>query len=263
MSDHKMNDEPGQQKEYIDVLIVMDSTGSMQRWINSARDTVLEAFDEIQKKYPESHLRLGLICYRDIGDDERYVLHPFTETIEDVQTLLRKVVAKGGNDSAEDVAGALEHAIEWFRAPHPMCPSPSRTLLFVADAPAHGTRYHPITVGDRYPKGDPDGKEPFDQVQELAMMDVDMTVFRADSSMDMMIEEFGKAYQGTSGLFTVLDVTRQSSPVFTTPFPSPLFSATEMPPPISYNETFRTSTSMSVVQSVEKKRQQKKDSEFK
>jgi hypothetical protein len=203
--------QPGESEVYVDVLIVMDITGSMQSWINSARDTVLGAFDTIQKQYPNSHIRLGLVCYRDIGDDERYVLHPLTENISDVQRVLKEVVAKGGDDAAEDVAGALENVLEIFREPRPSI-SPIRTVLFVTDAPAHGLRYHHITVADRFPKGDPDGREPYDQIRELAEMDVDMTVFRVNSTVDKMIEEFEMAYKNTEGTLTVLDVTKQCSP---------------------------------------------------
>jgi Mg-chelatase subunit ChlD len=92
----------------IDVVIVMDCTGSMQKWINAAKDTVLEAFHNIREKYPESFIRLGLVCYRDIGDYEPFIISPITESIETIQDVLKGVRATGGNDEAEDIAGAFE-----------------------------------------------------------------------------------------------------------------------------------------------------------
>lgn len=199
--------EPGESIEYIDVVIVMDITGSMQKWINSARDTVLEAFANIQKDYPDRRVRLGLVCYRDIGDQERFVLHPLTEDISDVQEKLKGIKASGGEDTSEDVAGALHHAIETFSS----FVSETRICLFVADAPAHGSRYHTTSVSDRYPKGDPDGREPIEQVGELAKMGVDMTLFRIDTNMDKMIEAFAEAYSHHSDAsFVLLDVVKQS-----------------------------------------------------
>lgn len=195
----------------IDIAIVMDCTGSMQTWIDAAKDTAIEAFDEIRKQYTYSTIRLGLICYRDIGDDERFIVSPLTENIESIQEVLKNVRAKGGNDTSEDVAGALEKTIDLFKEGSNEY-NPVRIILLVTDAPAHGLRYHPITVGDRFPNGDPDGKDPYEQVRQLAFMGVDITIFRINDIVNMMIEEFQKAFTGTQSVFTVLDVAKQDKP---------------------------------------------------
>lgn len=193
-------------RNYVDVIIGMDATGSMGGWINAARDTVLEAFEDLRVTYPNSHFRLGVVCYRDYGDQERFVIQPLTSDIPTVQNALRNVAAQGGNDTAEDVAGGMYHILAQFRELNPNSADPTRVLLFVSDAPAHGARYHSPTVGDRYPKGDPDGRDLFDTVRQLAEMGVDMTLFRINSSVDKMIEEFSGAFQGTESMFTLLDI---------------------------------------------------------
>jgi hypothetical protein len=193
----------------IDVIIVMDSTASMQSWINSAKNTLLESFNDIRNKYTESIIRLGLVCYRDIGDDEQYVVAPLTENIESIQGILKDIRAEGGNDTTEDVAGALEKVLELFRE-NQRVTDVVRTVLFVTDAPAHGLRYHTITVGDRFPNGDPSGKDPYNQVRELGNMNVDLTIFRVNSLVDKMIEEFEKAFKGTGGALTILDIENQT-----------------------------------------------------
>lgn len=184
--------EPGSSThtiETIDVIIGMDATGSMSSWIEAARDTVLKAFDDLRETYPNAHFRLGLVCYRDFGDAEQFVTCALTENIQDVQNSLRNVKASGGNDTSEDVAGGLARIVDMFRAP-PQAGGDVRILLFVADAPAHGLRYHAATVSDRYPRGDPEDREPADQMSELARMGVDTTLFRIDKAMDKMIEGF-------------------------------------------------------------------------
>lgn len=193
----------------IDIVIVMDCTGSMQNWIDAAKDTVLDAFSDIHKEYPKSSIRLGLVCYRDIGDEERFIISPLTENIQAIQDVLKNVKASGGNDESEDVAGALEKTIELFREGFSKDYNPVRNILFVTDAPAHGLKYHPITVGDRFPNGDPDGKDPYSQIRELAFMGVDLTIFRVKSIINTMVEEFHKAFIGTQSTFTVLDVAKQ------------------------------------------------------
>jgi len=99
----------------IDVVIVMDCTGSMQSWINSAKDTVLEAFDDIRKQCFDSSIRLGLVCYRDIGDCEHFIVSPLAENIDSIQEVLKGVRATGGNDQAEDVGGALDKVLDLFK----------------------------------------------------------------------------------------------------------------------------------------------------
>lgn len=200
--------EPGanNNESYVDVIIGMDATGSMGGWINAARDTVLQAFTDLRATYPNAHFRLGLVCYRDYGDNERFVVQPLTSDIATVQNALRNVAAVGGSDTAEDVAGGMYNILAQFREPNPDSADPTRVLLFVADAPAHGARYHTPTVGDRYPKGDPDGRDLFDIVRHLAEMGVDMTLFRINASVDKMIEEVASAYNGTDSTFTLLDI---------------------------------------------------------
>lgn len=194
---------------FIDVIIVIDSTGSMQRWINCAKNTLIDSFNDIRKEYPNSKIRLGLVCYRDILDEQRFIISPLTENIQIIQDIIKNVKATGGDDTAEDVAGALEKVIELLKKD-----SNENTLkivLFVTDAPCHGLRYHSITVGDRYPNGDPEGKEPYEQIKELVSMNTDLTIFRINSSIDKMIEEFQNAFIGTRSTLTILDLETQDN----------------------------------------------------
>jgi hypothetical protein len=60
----------------------------------------------------------------------------------------------------------------------------TKICLFVADAPAHGMRYHDINVGDSYPKGDKNGLEPSEQMKEVARRGWDFYFIRINSSTD-------------------------------------------------------------------------------
>jgi hypothetical protein len=202
------NMEPGQVVEHVDVVILMDVTGSMGTWIHAARETVLKAFNDLHAEFNhQTRFRLGLVCYRDYGDEQRFIVHDLTENVEEVQNLLQTVEAKGGDDTCEDIAGGLERVINIFKS---STYNPVRVLLFVADAPAHGMRYHTATASDRFPKGDPDMREPADQMRQLAELGVDTTLFRIQAVMDKMIEEFAAAYESVdSGTFTLLDVVAQ------------------------------------------------------
>ena len=189
----------------VEVAIVMDSTGSMQTWIDSASDTVLEAFTTLQNENPNATFRLACVCYRDIGDEIPFIIVPFTEDISEVQTSLKNVKALGGSDEAEDIAGALEKVLklEWSQ-------DTCKLVLWVCDAPAHGSIYHSSSVGDRYPKGDPNGLEPSEQIKELSSKGIDFTMFRINHSIDKMVEIFSSIYESIDkSFFTLLDVVKQ------------------------------------------------------
>jgi hypothetical protein len=146
---------------------------------------------------------------RDILDEERFITSHLTENVQIIQDILKNVKAKGGDDTAEDVAGALEKVIELFKKD-----SNENTLkivLFVTDAPCHGLRYHHITVDDRFPNGDPQGKEPYEQIKELVNMNTDITIFRINSRIDKMIEEFQNAFIGSRSTLTVLNLESQDT----------------------------------------------------
>ena len=195
--------EPGEIK-LIDVCFCFDVTGSMGPYIKASVETVLEVFDALQALYPTCTFRLSFIGYRDFGDDEQFIVIPFTENIKSVRDRISVINACGGNDTPEDVAGALDkiNKLEWK--------GDVKIVYFVTDAPAHGTEYHPITMGDRYPRGDPEGRDPKKQVRQLASRGIDFTIFRVTPQIDKMIEQFDAGYkEGVIGVFTVLDIEKQ------------------------------------------------------
>jgi hypothetical protein len=191
----------------------MDCTGSMASWINAARDTVLEAAEQIRAASAGSEFRLAFIGYRDHGDKDQIVSVPFTTDIADVQARIRAMSAAGGNDTPEDVAGGLHAALQlaWN-------PSATSVVLFVADAPAHGKEWHDPALDDRYPRGDPNGRDPHQLVAALAERKIDMTVFKCSDNMDTMVKRFLAAHAegaqrpsgaGDDANFVILNVAQQ------------------------------------------------------
>lgn len=71
----------------LDLLFLMDCTGSMGPWINQAKDkifAIIEAATKIDKRvYP----RVGFVGYRDYGDQDsmRYFIIDFTEKPSEIQ----------------------------------------------------------------------------------------------------------------------------------------------------------------------------------
>jgi len=115
----------------VDVVFAVDTTGSMGGLIEGAKRTVWSIATHIRKTEPDAELRIGLVAYRDIGDD--YVTRDFALTgdLDAVFAELSSYRAAGGGDTPEDVAAALDdtlHKMRWR--------TDARKLVFlVGDAP--------------------------------------------------------------------------------------------------------------------------------
>tara|TARA_B110000285_G_C14571016_1_gene357834 strand:+ start:209 stop:541 length:333 start_codon:yes stop_codon:yes gene_type:complete len=101
------------QENNIDVLLMMDCTLSMHHWIREAKENLISIMDMIKKKSKHGcRIRCGYIGYRDFGDigqtKEHFDLMDFTEDHQAVKDMISKSEAKGGDDTPEDVIGALD-----------------------------------------------------------------------------------------------------------------------------------------------------------
>lgn len=119
----------------VDVAFVLDTTGSMAGLIEGAKRKIWAIATSILDQNPEAEIRIGLVAYRDIGDD--YVTRKFdlTTDIQDLYANLLQVKAQGGGDWPESVNEALDVAInklQWSKG------DDSRRIVFlVGDAPPH------------------------------------------------------------------------------------------------------------------------------
>jgi hypothetical protein len=123
--------QPVAVKHPVDVVFAVDTTGSMGGLIEGAKRTVWSIATHIRKTDPDADVRIGLVAYRDIGDD--YVTREFALTgdLDAVFTELSGFHAAGGGDTPENVDAALDaalHKMQWR--------GDARKLVFlVGDAP--------------------------------------------------------------------------------------------------------------------------------
>jgi hypothetical protein len=118
-------------KRSVDVVFAVDTTGSMGGLLEGAKRTVWSIATHIRQTDPEAELRIGLVAYRDIGDD--YVTRDFALTgdLDAVFAELSSYRAAGGGDTPEDVAAALDdtlHKMQWRG-------QASKLVFLVGDAP--------------------------------------------------------------------------------------------------------------------------------
>jgi len=122
-------------KPTVEVAFVLDTTGSMAGLIEGAKRKIWSIATSILDQNPEAEIRIGLVAYRDIGDE--YVTKKFdlTTDIQDLYANLLQVKAQGGGDWPESVNEALDVAVnklQWTSGR-----DARRIVFLVGDAPPH------------------------------------------------------------------------------------------------------------------------------
>jgi len=122
-------------KPRIEVCFVLDTTGSMGGLIEGAKQKIWSIANEMISTKPTPELKLGLIGYRDRGDE--YVVKSFqlTDDIDSIYGHLRDFKAEGGGDEPESVNEALAEAIE--KMPWSQDRKVLKIIFLVGDAPPH------------------------------------------------------------------------------------------------------------------------------
>lgn len=121
----------------VDIMFIMDCTGSMGSWIDASKREILNIVDEVQSSYEEAVIKMSFVAYRDFCDgDLQYANIDFTNDIIKVKSFIESQQASGGGDCPEDVAGGLELALNQSWS------SKVKYAIFIADAPGHGKKYH-------------------------------------------------------------------------------------------------------------------------
>jgi hypothetical protein len=122
-------------KPVVEVAFVLDTTGSMGPLIETAKRKIWSIATSILDTNPDAEIRMGLVAYRDIGDD--YVTKKFelTTDIQDLYASLLELHARGGGDWPESVNEALHTAVTKLSWSHG--PETCRILFLVGDAPPH------------------------------------------------------------------------------------------------------------------------------
>jgi von Willebrand factor type A domain len=122
-------------KPRVEVCFVLDTTGSMGGLIENAKQKIWSIANEMISAQPTPQLKLGLIGYRDRGDD--YVVKSFslTDDIDAIYEHLREFQADGGGDAPESVNEALAEAIH--KMPWSSDNRVLKIIFLVGDAPPH------------------------------------------------------------------------------------------------------------------------------
>jgi Mg-chelatase subunit ChlD len=123
---------PARPARKFDLMIALDSTGSMGDEIEFLKSELRSILSDLQRAYPVLDMRVGLVAYRDIGDDYVTRTDPLTANFDTIQRSLSRTRGEGGGDMPEAMDQALIRAVgqDWR-------PDAVKSLLLVADAPPH------------------------------------------------------------------------------------------------------------------------------
>lgn len=119
----------------LDVVFVVDTTGSMGGLIEGAKQKIWSIASRLASGKPTPRIRVGLVAYRDRTDE--YVTKRFelSEDLDEVYKNLQGFSAGGGGDGPEHVGQALGEAVSLMQWSQDK--KTARMIFLVGDAPAH------------------------------------------------------------------------------------------------------------------------------
>jgi len=129
-----------QESKDFDILYMIDGTGSMESYIEAAKQKCIEISEELEKTYIKKlNFKYGVIFYRDPIDvkNDKHDKFPLDD-INNVKKNIEFVKAYGGGDEPEDWVGAFKIALDtniinWRKG--------IKLIIHIADAPAHGDEF--------------------------------------------------------------------------------------------------------------------------
>ena len=130
----------------LDVLFLLDATGSMEDEIHQLKITIDEVAHRIHRLPGDVDVRLGMTIYRDEGDEFLNRTFDFTPDIQAFSEALSMVVAADGGDNPEALDEALAAALSqpsWRSAADTV-----QLVFLVADAPPQVLRQVPVPYTD-------------------------------------------------------------------------------------------------------------------
>jgi hypothetical protein len=119
----------------VEVVFCLDTTGSMSGLIEGAKQKIWGIANQIIKGEPKPKLYIGLVGYRDYGDEYVTKIYPLNDDLDTVFENLMSFRADGGGDTPEHVNKALHdsvHRIEWSSDENTL-----KLIFLVGDCPPH------------------------------------------------------------------------------------------------------------------------------
>lgn len=122
-------------RAHLDLVFLLDTTGSMSGEIREAKERVRELTEALRTARPNERVRVGVVAYKDKGDAYLTRVSPLSEDVEVSYSFLGTLTADGGGDTPEDVLAGITAALRELS--WDMGPDTERQVFIIADAPPH------------------------------------------------------------------------------------------------------------------------------
>ncbi len=123
------------ERSRIDVVFVLDTTGSMGGLIQAAREKIWSIATTLASAQSAPEIRMGLVAYRDRGDAYVTQVVDLSSDLDSIYARLMDFQASGGGDGPESVNQALHdavHKMDWNQQN-----GTYKVVFLVGDAPPH------------------------------------------------------------------------------------------------------------------------------
>lgn len=132
--DMVLADDAAPARARLDLVFLIDATGSMADEIGRLKSTLRTIASEVAQLASRPDTCFGLVAYRDKGDAFLLRSHDFTNDLDAFQGVLNALQANGGGDYPEAMNEALHetvHRLSWRGS------GATRMVVLLADAPPH------------------------------------------------------------------------------------------------------------------------------
>ncbi len=126
---------PDVQSSKVDVVFVLDTTGSMGGLIQAAKEKIWSIASTLAQAKQQPEIRMGLVAYRDRGDGYVTQVVDLSKDLDTMYATLMRFNADGGGDGPESVNKGLYDAVNgmsWSQDPQAY-----KVMFLVGDAPPH------------------------------------------------------------------------------------------------------------------------------
>lgn len=150
----------------LDLVFLVDETGSMGAYIEVVKARLAEIVDVLSGSPLCRSLRIGLVTYRDHPPQDNTYASKTTDLTDDlakIRSAVDRMRASGGGDGPESVTDGLFEIVRmgWR-------PNAAKTVVWFGDAPPHGVEPR----GDGFPEGCPCGNHWYTQAESCREMGI-------------------------------------------------------------------------------------------
>jgi molecular chaperone DnaK len=118
----------------VNVVFLIDTTGSMDTYINGVKDRAIEFSNILGAKGAD--FKLGLIGFGDLNEKESPSVYNFTDDVPKFQKQVKNIPRTYGGDIPESSLDALETGVELLQS-SALPPGSKNIFILITDAPPH------------------------------------------------------------------------------------------------------------------------------